>query len=512
MKQDEVESILSSTPEPDIDGIIVIDKDGLILAFDNAAESLFGYQYEEILGQPLTLLMPQSQAKVHPTYITQAVKDKKTSSHSLNAQRTIIGQHKQGHLIPLAITVSADQSGANIRFTGVIQDLRKHEDRLTQISQGFNRTTQDLNQRIQFDAILNRHSNRLLSCHEDDFVPAMEDALQNIGEFLSFDHCFILKFNENLSEGIPWAEWRRSVSLIKPFPNHFNIPNSHIFLEAYSKTDTLILTGDEDQIEENLTLFKLGNTLSPNGFISSRITPILNEKDIPAGCIGFSILDGARQPSESQIALLNTVTQLLINAWGRHQLILKSNKTEQKLRNANKILSQQALNDALTSLPNRRAFDHGLSQEFDRAQRHKGNVCLLMCDIDFFKHYNDHFGHTKGDYCLQQVAEVLQQTFNRAGELSTRYGGEEFAVILPAISHQEATEQAQRLLNNLLAAEIPHAPSSKQAYLTMSIGIARYSPSQPFESTKALINAADKALYFAKDNGRNQLAWTTEGG
>lgn len=85
-------------------------------------------------------------------------------------------------------------------------------------------------------------------------------------------------------------------------------------------------------------------------------------------------------------------------------------------------------------------------------------------------------------------------------------------MILPAISHQEATEQAQRLLNNLLAAEIPHAPSSKQAYLTMSIGIARYSPSQPFESTKALINAADKALYFAKDNGRNQLAWTTEGG
>ena len=80
----------------------------------------------------------------------------------------------------------------------MIQDLRKHEDRLTQISQGFNRTTQDLNQRIQFDAILNKHSNRLLSCHEDDFVPAMEDALQNIGEFLSFDHCFILKFNETL--------------------------------------------------------------------------------------------------------------------------------------------------------------------------------------------------------------------------------------------------------------------------------------------------------------------------
>lgn len=512
MKQNEVEHLLSTTPEPHIDGIIVIDRDGLILAFDTAAESLFGYQHEEIIGQPLNILMSQSQAKEHPVYINEAVKDKATSAHSLNAKRTIIGQHKHGHLIPLAITVSADKSDENIRFTGVIQDLRKHEDRLTQISQGFNRTTQDLNQRIQFDAILSKHSNRLLSCHEDDFIPVMEDALQNIGEFLSFDHCFILKFNEDLSEGSPWAEWRRSVSLIKPFPNRFKIPSSHVFLEAYSKTETLILTGGKDQSEEGLTLFKLGNALSPNGFISSRITPILNEKDVPAGCIGFSILDGAHEPSESQIALLNTVTQLLINAWGRHQLILKSNKTEQKLRNANKILSQQALNDALTGLPNRRAFDHGLSQEFDRAQRHQGSVCLLMCDIDFFKQYNDHFGHTKGDFCLQQVAEVLQKTFNRAGELSARYGGEEFTVILPAISHQEASEQAQRLLDNLLAAKIPHAPTSKQAYLTMSIGIARYSPSQPFESTEALINAADAALYFAKDNGRNQLAWTTEGG
>ena len=511
MKQNEVEYLLSSTPEPHIDGIIVIDRDGLVLAFDNAAASLFGYRPEEMIGQPLSLLMTPSQAEEHPKLVEQAVIDKTTSAHALNAKRTIIGKHKQGHLIPLAITVSADSSNTNIRFTGVVQDLRKHEDRLTQIVEGFNRTTQDLNQRIQFDAILNKHSNRLLSCHEDEFVPVMEDALQNIGEFLLFDHCFILKFNEDLSEGIPWAEWRRSVSLMKPFPSYFKIPDSQIFLEAYSKTDTLILSGGEDQSEEDLTLFKLGNALSPNGFVYSRITPILNEKDAAAGCIGFSILDESHQPSASQIALLNNATQLLINAWGRHQLILKSNKAEQKLRNANKILSQQALNDALTGLPNRRAFDHGLSQEFDRAQRHFSSVCLLICDIDFFKHFNDHFGHTKGDFCLQQVAEVLQKTFNRAGELCARYGGEEFAVILPAVSHEEATQQAQRLLNNLVAAKIPHAPSSKQAYLTMSIGIARFSPSQPFLNTKGLIDAADAALYYAKDNGRNQLAWASEG-
>jgi diguanylate cyclase (GGDEF)-like protein len=133
-----------------------------------------------------------------------------------------------------------------------------------------------------------------------------------------------------------------------------------------------------------------------------------------------------------------------------------------------------------------------------------------MCDIDFFKHYNDHFGHPEGDHCLQQVARVLQRTFNRAGERCTRFGGEEFAIILPSIDRREAEEQAERLLQALLDARIPHAPASKQAYLTMSIGIAVHDQSQPYKDVAELINAADKALYFAKENGRNQLAWAKE--
>ncbi|MBQ0729523.1 MAG: diguanylate cyclase [Oleispira antarctica] len=83
-------------------------------------------------------------------------------------------------------------------------------------------------------------------------------------------------------------------------------------------------------------------------------------------------------------------------------------------------------------------------------------------------------------------------------------------MILPSINYQEATEQAQRLLKNLLDAKIPHAPSSQQSYLTISIGIAKFSPNQYYSDVKALISAADKALYFAKENGRNQLAWAKE--
>jgi diguanylate cyclase (GGDEF)-like protein/PAS domain S-box-containing protein len=510
MKQRAVNEILASSQKPDIDGIIIIDGNGLIKAFDSASQHLLGYSEKETFDHPITMLMSEIQAKKYFKHLHQGHSKNDHHGQKQPIDATFIGKHKQGQLIPIAITVSIDQSNPIVRFTGVLQDLRKHEKHLTQIFQDFESTTQALNQRIQFDALLNDCSNHLLSCDPEEFVSVMENTLQSIGKFLSFDHCFILKFNDDLSQGSLWAEWRRSVSLMSPFPKRFDIPRSDIFLKAFSNTHTMLLSDSSNQSQEYSTLFKLAQKMSPNGFITSRITPIQSENHTPVGCIGFSILDPNHEPSDSQIALLNNTTQLLINAWGRHQLILKSRETEQRLVNANHILSQQAFHDALTGLPNRRAFDHGLLQEFDRAQRHNGSVCLIMCDIDFFKHYNDHFGHSLGDFCLQQVARVLQSTFNRAGELCTRYGGEEFAIILPSINHQEATEQAYRLMKSLSDAKILHAPSSQQTYLTMSIGIAKLSPRQQYPNVHALINAADKALYFAKENGRNQLAWAKE--
>ena len=133
-----------------------------------------------------------------------------------------------------------------------------------------------------------------------------------------------------------------------------------------------------------------------------------------------------------------------------------------------------------------------------------------MCDIDSFKLYNDYYGHPQGDECLKQVAKVLQDTFNRAGELSTRYGGEEFAIILPSITRAEAEQQAHRLINNLENTKIPHAPGSPRPYVTISVGIAQFSTQQHINSRHALLEAADQALYQAKMNGRNQLAWATE--
>ena len=214
--------------------------------------------------------------------------------------------------------------------------------------------------------------------------------------------------------------------------------------------------------------------------------------------------------NDENLRFLQLTGHNLAAAIQHHSIQFDLELSEQNLLSANRMLAQQALHDALTGLPNRRAFDHGLLQEFDRAQRHSSNLTLLMCDIDYFKYYNDHFGHPQGDVCLQQVAQLLQRTFNRAGEICARYGGEEFAIILPSINQQEAEIQAQRLLSKLLKCKIEHAPDAPLDFISLSIGIAQLTPIQPYVDTTALINAADKALYLAKNNGRNRLAWATK--
>jgi diguanylate cyclase (GGDEF)-like protein/PAS domain S-box-containing protein len=689
LMQRAVNEILAANQEPSIDGIIVIDGKGKILTFDTAAQNLFGYSREEVVGQPIDILMSHEQAQAHPEYLNNATKDiGRLEARQLHVEQTIIGKHKLGDSIPLAITVSNDSSTDSVRFIGVLQDLRKHEEQLTTVFQNFQATTDQLNQRIEFEGLLNTHGNLLLSSTADDFHTIMEGTLEAIGLFLSLDHCYILQLSEDLSKGYLWAEWRRSASLMAPFPASFDIPNSQIFLQALGTHDTITI--EHGQGENNEVLFHLAQQLSPNGFHSAHITPISNDKDGIMGIIGFSVLDPSHPRPEAQLPLLSLATPLIINAWERHQLIIQSRKaekriqeknklladrasfsqellrasnllysnsrqdiqkivqevlsqaaiisghqkafiyfeqenihqlksfiqqyfdssqlqqpqliswvqnklaeqdiiqlsdvndlnfshnemfeleqhnihaftaiklvkgghsmggiifynsspvldandeslrflqltgqnltaaiqhhsvqfdlelSEQNLSNANRMLSQQALHDALTGLSNRRAFDNGIEQEFDRATRHGTNLTLFICDIDHFKYYNDHFGHPQGDECLRQVAQVLQRTFNRAGEICTRYGGEEFAIILPSIDHSEAEFQAQRLLDNLERCKIQHAPESPLEFVTLSIGIAQLSAEHTYKNIFDLIDDADKALYQAKKNGRNQLAW-----
>ncbi|HIK27582.1 MAG: diguanylate cyclase [Oscillatoriaceae bacterium SKW80] len=177
----------------------------------------------------------------------------------------------------------------------------------------------------------------------------------------------------------------------------------------------------------------------------------------------------------------------------------------QQLAMANRELQRLAACDYLTQVANRRRFDEYLEQEWHRQARERKPISLLLCDIDFFKFYNDTYGHLKGDECLQQVAAAISRSVKRPANLVARYGGEEFAVILPNTNSQEALCVAQAIQLAVKALKIPHAGSSVSDFVSLSIGIATQEPT-PNSNASQLIAAADEALYRAKANGRDRLS------
>jgi two-component system chemotaxis family response regulator WspR len=173
-----------------------------------------------------------------------------------------------------------------------------------------------------------------------------------------------------------------------------------------------------------------------------------------------------------------------------------------ELAHSNRELKRLSSMDGLTALANRRQFDETLEREWQRAVRTELPLSLLFADIDFFKRYNDSYGHQAGDDCLKKVAGGLQKTVHRPADLVSRYGGEEFVMILPDTTSEGALAVAEKVLKNISSLEIPHQNSDAAEHVTLSIGVATLCPREG-SSTDELVEAADKMLYKAKENGRN---------
>ncbi len=158
--------------------------------------------------------------------------------------------------------------------------------------------------------------------------------------------------------------------------------------------------------------------------------------------------------------------------------------------------------DGLTGVSNRRTFDERLEMEWNRGLRSSAPLSLLMLDIDYFKAYNDTYGHQRGDGCLKQIASVIQETLGRSTDLLCRYGGEEFCVILPETDEAGAKIVGEKIRTVIEALKIPHSGSKILPWVTISIGAATMIPSV-YTSFMTLVSNADKAVYKAKFDGRN---------
>ncbi|MCM5704244.1 GGDEF domain-containing protein [Larsenimonas salina] len=189
---------------------------------------------------------------------------------------------------------------------------------------------------------------------------------------------------------------------------------------------------------------------------------------------------------------------------------LEIDRAEKELTLNNRYLEDLSNTDPLTGLGNRRALGETLNREWARLDRHSGVLTTVMCDVDHFKRFNDHHGHDGGDRCLQQIADVLRGMLSQPPALAVRYGGEEFALVLPGTDEQEARVLCERLRSAIERLRIPNRGLGEHAVVTVSIGVASTEHADlrsHTDDSKRLLKRADEALYQAKANGRNQVVY-----
>jgi diguanylate cyclase (GGDEF)-like protein len=189
------------------------------------------------------------------------------------------------------------------------------------------------------------------------------------------------------------------------------------------------------------------------------------------------------------------INPVITKARVHNQLVLKQQKD---------LLREIALLDGLTGISNRRKFNEELQANWSQCARDKQPLSMLIIDVDFFKLYNDLYGHLMGDECLKLIAQTIKDSVQRPYDLVARYGGEEFACLLPKTPLPGADNLAEKILSNIYALKIEHADSPIDKFVTVSIGVACKTP-QIELSPERLVEAADQQLYISKQHGRNQI-------
>ena len=255
--------------------------------------------------------------------------------------------------------------------------------------------------------------------------------------------------------------------------------------------DVVLPDIDGFEVARQMRAVEKPDAWTPIIFLSNRNSDEDIERGISAGGDDYLSKPISKTVLSAKIRAMQRIVQM------RTSLVVLA----RQLDVANHELKRLSASDGLTGIANRRFFDDYLSREWRRAQREDAPISLLMCDVDHFKPFNDTYGHQAGDDCLRQIANALSGTMERASDIVTRYGGEEFAIILPQTPRAGAQLVAERVRLAVEALNLPNA-ASPQAIITISIGLATMRPNNQ-NVLQGLIQNADRALYRAKSLSRN---------
>jgi diguanylate cyclase (GGDEF)-like protein len=330
--------------------------------------------------------------------------------------------------------------------------------------------------------MLQGFAHRFFNLHLSEFSSEISSLVAETAQFFRLDRVSIYLFNKERTKSKIYLEWlQKDGESLKQFSKKIEIESSMPEFERLLAKDIQLLQPSKKIIESSMQQnWGLSEHYSQVNAQSCMVMPIINKSNV----IGWISMDHQSDQiswEKADIKMLAPLGRLISRAFELRTKEEQRKVTHQKLSENYGQLSEQAFLDGLTNLANRRYFDKVLESEVRRASREQSNIALLFCDVDYFKAYNDNYGHMEGDRCLKSIATAMQNEFQRAGDFVARFGGEEFAVILSGTLADDAFDSAEKLRKRIFDMEIEHR-ASPIGKVAMSIGISSSIAPEPNDS------------------------------
>lgn len=379
-------------------------------------------------------------------------------------------------------------------------ELGAHRDHLADLVQA---RTAELESLTEAQQLVLSLSNRLIHAPHESFEACQLECLQEVAQRLGANHALWLVPEPGQAAFRIFTEWQSDGIQVNPSPAPL-AGLTHV--PARLAREELLFFYSQAEMGRSLSPTETAVfTTQPVGACALALLRSDGE-DYGLLFIGKPLGQGEWPPEDR--ALLAMTAQLLLHSVRHRAQLIAILATQEALRAANRQLEELSRHDPLTGLFNRRHFDEVKEDEFQRALRSGQPLSLLICDIDYFKAFNDHYGHAAGDQCLRDVAQAMNTAIIRSGDGLARIGGEEFAILLPATSATAALQVAERVRQAVADLRIAHAASGVGPWVSISVGLAQLEAGRT-PDFDALFEAADQALYRAKEKGRNRIEFST---